>query len=261
MSEARPAAIGCRALAAGYGERLVFDAVDLAIPAGHWTAVVGPNGCGKSTLLRTLAGLLAPRRGKVELLGRPLASWPRRDRARRLSWLAQGAPATDLTAAECVALGRFAHTGWLASRAVADEAAIDKAMRSTGADAWASRRLSTLSGGERQRVHIARALAVEADVLLLDEPTAHLDPPHQEDVARLLRSEARDRGVCVVSAIHDLSLALAADRLIVLSQAGVIGHGTVADALDGDWLSEAFLTAIDIVRVGDTPLWRPVLDR
>jgi iron complex transport system ATP-binding protein len=261
MSEQPVAAISCRELAAGYGARLVLDAVDLSIPAANWTAVVGPNGCGKSTLLRTLAGLLPARRGEVRLLDRPLSTWPRRERARRLSWLAQGAPATDLTAAECVSLGRFAHTGWLASRAVADEAAIDKAMRSTGADAWAHRRLSTLSGGERQRVHIARALAVEADVLLLDEPTAHLDPPHQEDIARLLRSEARDRGVCVVSAIHDLSLALAADRVIVLSEAGVIGNGSVNDALNGDWLSKAFNTAIDIVMVGDTPLWRPRLAR
>lgn len=257
MPERADIALGCHELSAGYGARTVLQGIDLAIPAGTWTAVIGPNGCGKSTLLRALAGLLPARAGEVRLLGRRLTDWPRRDRARRLSWLAQGAPATELTAGECVALGRFAHTGWLSSRAAADEAAVERAMRATGALDWASRRLSTLSGGERQRVHIARALAVEADVLLLDEPTAHLDPPHQEDVARLLRAQAREREVAVVSAIHDLSLALAADRVIVLGSAGVIGQGTVRDALAGDWLSRAFSTRVDIVSSDGVPLWRP----
>lgn len=259
MSDESTAAIACKGLCVGYGGRLVLRDLDVAIPPGTWTAVIGPNGCGKSTLLRALAGLIAPRRGEVTLFGRPLSAWPRRDRARRLAWLAQGAPETDLTAAESVALGRFAHTGWLASRAYADEDAIERAMKATGAHAWASRRLSTLSGGERQRVHIARSLAVEADVLLLDEPTAHLDPPHQEDVARILRSQAHDRQVAVVSAIHDLSLALSADRVIVLREGGIVGQGSVDEALQADWLSTAFSTPVDIISSGGVPLWRPRL--
>ena len=255
------AAAGCRQLSVGYGTRTVLGALDLEFAAGAWTAVIGPNGCGKSTLLRALAGLLPPRGGQVWLQGRPLERWSARERARRLAWLAQGAPATDLTAAECVGLGRFAHTGWLASRAAPDEAAIERAMRATGALAWAHRRLSTLSGGERQRVHLARAVAVEAGVLLLDEPTTHLDPPHQEDVARLLRAQAHQRGVAVVSAIHDLSVALAADRIVVLCETGLVGHGTVPEALAGDWLSKAFRTPIDIVGNDGMHLWRPRLTR
>ncbi len=224
-------ALACRNLAVGYGARVVLEAVSLDIPAGRWTAVVGPNGCGKSTLLRALAGLQAPHGGVISLQGRRLGAWSRRERARRLGWLAQIASSTDLTAAEVVALGRFAHSGWLGHRKAEDDAAIHRAMLATGSLPWADRRVSTLSGGERQRVHLARVLAVEAQVLLLDEPTTHLDPPHQEDVARLLRQQAHGCGACIVSAIHDLSLALTADRLIVLGERGLIGHGSIAAAL------------------------------
>jgi len=246
-------------LALGYGSRTVLRDITLDIPAGAWTAIVGPNGSGKSTLLRALAGLAPPRAGTILLRGRPLSQWPRRERARELAWLAQDSGATNLTAEEVVGLGRFAHSGWLAHRKTEDDAAIRRAMLATGSVAWAGRRVTTLSGGERQRVLLARVLAVEAPVLLLDEPTTHLDPPHQEDVARILREQARGCAVCVVSAIHDLSLALTADRLIVLGAPGLIGHGTVREALQGDWLSTAFHTRIDIVEVAGAHLWRPTL--
>ena len=265
MAEPQPipdsaSALSCLGLTVGYGPRTVLDGISLDIATGHWTAVVGPNGCGKSTLLRALAGLAPPRAGSIHLHGRDLDAWPRRERARRLSWLAQAASATDLTALEVVGLGRFAHSGWLMSRKAEDDAAMHRAMIATGSLPWAQRRLSSLSGGERQRVYLARALAVEAPVLLLDEPTTHLDPPHQEDVVRLLRSQAHGCGVCVVSAIHDLSLALAADRLIVLGRQGLIGHGTVRQALAGDWLSAAFDTRVDVIDHEGTLLWRPALE-
>ncbi len=254
------AALSCRDLSVGYGSRIVFEGVSLEIGAGRWTAVVGPNGSGKSTLLRALAGLAQPRKGTISLQGRRLSAWPRRERARHVAWLAQTTGTTDLCASEVVALGRFAHGGWLAHRQAVDDVAMHRAMAATGSLAWARRRLSTLSGGERQRVHLARVLAVEAPVLLLDEPTTHLDPPHQEDVARLLRAQAQG-GVCVVSAIHDLSLALTADRLIVLGRQGVVGHGTVREALTGDWLSTAFQTRVNIVDYQGVHLWRPGIER
>jgi len=255
----QPPALSCRDLSVGYGSRIVLEGISLDIHAGFWTAVVGPNGSGKSTLLRTIAGLREPNSGEIWLQGRSLSAWPRRERARRLAWLAQTPGATDLTASEVVALGRFAHGGWLAHRQAVDDAAMYRAMVATGSLSWARRRLSTLSGGERQRVHLARVLAVEAPVLLLDEPTTHLDPPHQEDIARLLREQAYTGGVCVVSAIHDLSLALTADRLIVLGQQGLIGHGTVREALEGDWLSAAFQTRVNIVDHHGVHLWRPAV--
>jgi iron complex transport system ATP-binding protein len=260
LSSDAEAALSCDDLSVGYGSRIVLRNVCLDILPGCWTTIVGPNGCGKSTLLRALAGLEPARAGTISLQGRRLFSWPRRERARRLAWLSQTAAATDLTAAEVVALGRFAHSGWLAHRQAEDDAAMHRAMMSTGSLAWAQRRLTTLSGGERQRVHLARVLAVEAPVLLLDEPTTHLDPPHQEDVARLLREQAHRCGVSVVSAIHDLSLALTADRLIVLGHRGVIGHGSIRDALDGDWLSSAFETRVNIVEHEGVHLWRPALE-
>ena len=253
------ARLACRDLSVGYGERTVLRSISLDVHPGAWTSIVGPNGCGKSTLLKALAGLAPARGGQVLLDGRRLGSWPRRERAQRLAWLAQTPPASDLTAREVVALGRFAHSGWLAHHDEQDEAVIERALEATGAGDWAGRRLATLSGGERQRVHIARVLDVEAPLLLLDEPTTHLDPPHQEEVARLLRRQTRQGGVSVVSAIHDLSLALMADRLIVLGRHGLVGHGTVEQALASDWLSMAFETRLDVVSHEGVHLWRPTL--
>ena len=252
-------AIQCRRLSVSFGRRSVLKEVSLDIPAGSWTAVVGPNGCGKSTLLRALAGLVRPDGGSVTLDGRPLVEWPRRARAQHLAWLSQSSGSTELTVAEVIGLGRVAHGSWLARSQAGDDAAIARAMRATGTGALAARRLSTLSGGERQRVHLARTLAVEASVLLLDEPTTHLDPPHQEDVARLLREQARG-GTCVLSAIHDLSLAMAADCLVVLGQQALIGHGSVRAALEGDWLSKAFRTPVQVIDHRGVHLWRPALE-
>jgi iron complex transport system ATP-binding protein len=259
LAERAVPAIGCLDLSVSYGSRLVLDEASLEIKPGVWTSIVGPNGCGKSTLLRALAGLIAPNHGQIFLHGRPIMSWSRRDRARSVAWLAQTSVLSDLSAAECVALGRFAHTGWLGSRQAADEAAIARAIKATGSASWGARRLSTLSGGERQRVNLARVLAVEAPVLLLDEPTTHLDPPHQEDVGRILREQTRGCGVTVISAIHDLSLALLADRVIVMGRHRIVGHGSVREALEGDWLSEAFGTQIRIARLDDAYVWQPKL--
>jgi iron complex transport system ATP-binding protein len=253
-------ALSCRDLSVGYGTHVVIRNLSIGFLPGRWTSIVGPNGCGKSTLLRALAGLEPALSGTVSLEGRALSSWRRRERARRVAWLAQSSAVTDLTGAEVVALGRFAHSGWLAHREADDEAAMYRAMMATGSLAWAHRRLSTLSGGERQRVHLARTLAVEASVMLLDEPTTHLDPPHQEDIVRLLREQVRGCGASVVSAIHDLSLALAADRIVVLGYRGLVGHGTIAEALAGDWLSAAFETPVNVVEHAGAYLWRPSLE-
>ncbi len=253
-----PAApLSCEALTLAYGSRTIIEDLTLAVPAGCWTSIVGPNGSGKSTLLRALAGLMAPRGGTVRLAGRPLLAWSRRERARQLAWLSQESPPSELSAAECVALGRFAHTGWLRGHAATDEAAVRWAMRATGSLDWAARRLSTLSGGERQRVHLARVLAVQARVLLLDEPTTYLDPPHQEDVCRILREQASSCGSTIISAIHDLSLALLADRIIVLGRDGLVGYGTIDEVLTGDWLSRAFGEPIRILESEGARVWQP----
>jgi iron complex transport system ATP-binding protein len=231
------------------GGARVLDGVSLDLRPG-WTAIVGPNGAGKSTLLRVLAGLRTPDAGEVQLDGVPLAAWAPRERARRLAWLTQqGSASGDLTAREIVLLGRLPHLGIVASPGAADEAAVERAMEEAECAAWRDRRPQELSGGEQQRVLLARALAVEAPLLLLDEPTTHLDPPHQVALARLFRRRAA-AGTTLVSVLHDLSLALVADRLVLLERGRVRAEGPTDDPALHAALVEAFEGAIRIERVG-----------
>lgn len=212
------------------GGRRVVDQVSLALAPGQWAALVGPNGAGKSSLLSLLAGLLAPDAGRVLLDGRALADWPARLRGQRLAWLSQqGEAEGELAGADVVGLGRLPHQGLFGAPGAADAAAVQAAMAETASTAFAQRRLSALSGGERQRVLLARALAVCAPVLLLDEPTTHLDAPHQRALVRSLVQRAR-AGAAVLVVLHDLNLALAADRLLVLHQGRLVADGPPADA-------------------------------
>jgi iron complex transport system ATP-binding protein len=216
----------------------VLGPIHLDLAAGRWTAVVGPNGAGKSTLLRALAGL-QPADGEVQLLGRPLADWAARARARALAWLGQNeAGAEGLSAHEVVMLGRLPHRAWLAPPSAADLQAVETAMQQTQSWPWRQRSLGTLSGGERQRVLLARALAVEARVLLMDEPLSHLDPPHQADWLDLVRAQAA-HGVAVVSVLHELNIALQADELVVMAR-GAIRH----QGAPGDTATQAALQAV-----------------
>jgi iron complex transport system ATP-binding protein len=229
------------------GSTQALKEVSLSVQAG-WTAVVGPNGAGKSTLLRVLAGLHAADAGQVELNGTPLAGVPVRERARKVAWLAQQGESTgDLTAREIVRLGRLPSRGLFASTTPADEAVVDRAMAAAECDAWQDRRLHELSGGERQRVLLARALAVEAPVLLLDEPTTHLDPPHQVVLMRLVRQQVRG-GTTVVSVLHDLSFALLADRLVVMDGGRIRVEGARDDPALHAALVEVFGGAIRIAQ-------------
>jgi iron complex transport system ATP-binding protein len=220
-------------LGRGASSHVALREVSVDIRAGVWTAVVGPNGAGKSTLLRSLAGLLPPAiSGAVELLGRPLADWPERERARALAWLAQGGVADrgadDLRVCDVVMLGRLPHQGWWGAPSEADHAAVARALHDTGAWDWRERPLGDLSGGERQRVLLARALAVQAPVLLMDEPLAHLDPPHQADWLALVRERVR-AGQTVVSVLHEITLALMADDVLVLRE-GRVHYAGPSDA-------------------------------
>jgi iron complex transport system ATP-binding protein len=231
------------------GGRTVLERVSVRLAPGAWTAIVGPNGAGKSTLLAALAGLRRVDEGVVRLDGRPIADWPARERARRIAWLSQHGEADgELAARDAVLLGRLPHHGLLGAPGAADLAAADAAMRETECDAFATRRLAALSGGERQRVLIARALAVGATVLLLDEPTTHLDAPHQRALLRGLRARAAAGGT-VATVLHDLGLALAADRLLVLAGGRIAIEGPPHDAAVRATLAAAFDDAIRIVRL------------
>jgi iron complex transport system ATP-binding protein len=235
-------------LAVRLGERRVLDGVDLSIAPG-WTAIVGPNGAGKSTLLRTLAGLQATAAGHVRLHGQDVHRMRAADRARHLAWLAQQSEVTgELTVRETVALGRIARLGLMGTPGPADTAAVDHAMALTECTDWAGRRLMELSGGERQRVLLARALATEAPLLLLDEPTTHLDAPHQVALARLFARLARDPAAprSVVSVLHDLPIALRADRVVVMARGRVLAAGAPQDPALQRALEAVFQGAIRI---------------
>ncbi len=222
------------ASASGISARLgnveVLSNISIDFPRARWTSIIGPNGAGKSTLLKVLAGLI-PFSGEVELLGQPMQSLSAKQRAQQLSWLGQNeASADDLTAYDVTMLGRLPHQPWLAPASAADHAAVENALRSTQAWDWRSRALGQLSGGERQRVLLARALAVEAEVLLMDEPLANLDPPHQTDW--LLTAKALvANGKTVISVLHEVSFALQGDDVVVMAAGRVTHQGACRDAL------------------------------
>lgn len=245
----KPALLSAEGLSLRLGDNLAVDGVSLALHGGQWAAIVGPNGAGKSTLLALLAGLRQPDGGCVRLGGRPLAEWPARERARQLAWLAQQGDAEgEIAALDVVRLGRLPRHGLFGAPDASDEAAVERALAETEATAFASRRLNALSGGERQRVLLARALAVDAAVLLLDEPTAHLDAPHQRALVRSLAGRAL-AGVAVAAVLHDLTLALAADRVLVLDRGRLVADGVPADAGLRDALIQVFDHAIHIESV------------
>jgi iron complex transport system ATP-binding protein len=226
-------------LGSGAGKTAVLHGVSLGLAAGQWTSIVGPNGAGKSTLLKVLAGVL-PHTGSVSLLGHPINDLPHRVRARQLAWLGQNeTSADDLTVWDVAMLGRLPHQAWLAPPSAADHAAVETALRATQAWDWRCRSLGQLSGGERQRVLLARALAVQADVLLMDEPLANLDPPHQSDWLAVVQALVT-RGTTVVSVLHEISMALHADRVVVMAKGQVTHHGASADPATHQALGDVF---------------------
>jgi len=230
------------------GSRDVLDHLNLRIGSG-WTALVGPNGAGKSTLLRALAGLQPLAAGRITLGNVDLQAARPAERARRLAWLAQQGDVTgELTVRETVELGRIARLGLLATPGACDREAVDHAMALTECTAWQGRRLQALSGGERQRVLLARVLATEAPLLLLDEPTTHLDAPHQVALARLFRRLSQDtqQPRAVLSVLHDLPIAMQADRLLVLERGQLRADGPPTDLAVQAALAQVFDGAIRV---------------
>ena len=237
-------ALQCRGLRVQLDGQPVLHDVTLSLRRG-WTALVGPNGAGKSTLLRALAGLMPSVQGQVMLYGGPLAEHPAHRRAQALAWLPQqDSSSGDLTVRETVGLGRMPHTGLWGRWQSSDDTAVQDAMRRTDCLAWQDRPVQRLSGGERQRVHLARALATGASILLLDEPTAHLDPPHQWALARLCRELAATH--TVVTVLHDLTLALQADEVVALAAGRLQAHGAHDDPHLHRALEHLFAPAVRI---------------
>jgi iron complex transport system ATP-binding protein len=239
-------ALETRQLQVQLAERTVLHGLDLQIATGRWTCVVGPNGAGKSTLLRALAGLL-PHSGQVLWQGQPLQTIARRDRGLQLSWLGQGEASTlDLRVWDVAMLGRLPHQSWLSAPTEQDAQMVEAALKATQAWDWRERTLGELSGGERQRVLLARAMAGNAPVMLMDEPLANLDPPHQVDWLEQVHCLIA-QGTTVVSVLHEIGMALHADEVIVMDQGQVVHHGACSDAATHAAIEAVFAHRIRIL--------------
>jgi len=227
------------------GGRLVLSAITLELQPGRLMVLVGPNGAGKTTLLRALSGLV-PFAGRITLCGDDLAHLALRERARRIGYLPQGHVVHwPLPVRDVVALGRTPHGASDPARlSSGDREAVERAMQATDVVDLAHRRATELSGGERSRVALARVLAVEAPVILADEPTASLDPRHQLEVMKTLRAAA-DGGTLVIVITHDLSLAARfADQILVLSQGRAVALGSPEEALCDAVMAEVFRVGV-----------------
>ena len=257
MNAMNSIAIHAHSVRVRLGNAEILHDISLAIPQGRWTTIVGPNAAGKSTLLKVLAHLL-PHTGTVTLLGQPLASLPGRVRARQLAWLGQNeSTGDDLTVQDVVMLGRMPHQPWLGAPSEADHAAVARALQATQAWEWRGRALGQLSGGERQRVLLARALAVEAAVLLMDEPLVNLDPPHQADWLMLVQALVA-QGKTVVSVLHEISMALHANEMVIMRQGRITHQGACNAAATHRALEAVFDKRIAIHALGDQWVALPV---
>lgn len=236
-----PESVDARAVSFSVEAKTLLDRVDMHAQRGQFVGLIGPNGAGKSTLLRTLSGVLRHQEGAVWLEGADLSSMAARDVAAMLALVPQIAPYTQgFTAFELVLMGRYPHLGRFEVEGQADDRIAEQAMRLTETEEFATRTLETLSGGERQRVFLARALAQQPRILLLDEPTSNLDILHQLTILGLVR-QLVDDGLTAIAAIHDLNLAARyCDRLVLISNGTVVTEGPPEAVLTPETIESAF---------------------
>ncbi|MEU9633962.1 ABC transporter ATP-binding protein [Streptomyces tendae] len=253
--------LAARGVTVGYGARSVIDGLDVAIPPGVITTIIGPNGCGKSTLLRTLSRLLRPTGGTVVLDGEDIAALKTREVAKKLGLLPQAPVAPEgLTVSDLVARGRHPHQSWLRQWSSDDADVVRRALAMTGVSDLADRPVDSLSGGQRQRVWISMTLAQGTDLLLLDEPTTYLDLAHAVDVLDLV-DDLHESGRTVVMVLHDLNLATRySDNLVVMREGAILAQGHPRDVITADLLHEAFGLRAKVIDdpVGNRPLIVPI---
>lgn len=255
------ARLAARGVTVGYGSRVVIEDLDVAIPPGVITTIIGPNGCGKSTLLRTLSRLLKPSGGTVVLDGEDIGGLKTREVAKKLGLLPQAPVAPEgLTVSDLVARGRHPHQSWLRQWSSDDAVVVERALAMTGVSDLADRPVDSLSGGQRQRVWISMTLAQGTDLLLLDEPTTYLDLAHAIDVLDLV-DDLHEGGCTVVMVLHDLNLATRySDNLVVMREGSILAQGHPRDVISAELLDEAFGLRARVVDdpVSDRPLIVPI---
>lgn len=244
----------------GYDGKPVLKGVSLSVGEGEVVSIIGPNGAGKSTLIKLIAGILSPQAGEIEILGHPLQKWKRRNLARVIALVPQGAyiPPT-FSVRESVFLGRAPYLSFPGIARERDIKAVEKAMRWAKIEHLEDNLVGELSGGERQRVILARALAQEPRILLLDEPTAHLDIHHQVSILGLIRKLAHEEGLAVLTVLHDLNLAsFFSDRIILLGYGKVLAQGSPEEVIKREKLKEAYGSNITVITRPDNSR-RPVV--
>ncbi len=234
------------------GNTIVLQNIDLTIPGGEWTSIVGPNGAGKSTLVQALAGLLSYE-GSIQIGGAELRSIAIKARAQQIAWLEQATATLDsldfaLRVYEIAMLGRLPHQNWLCIPSEEDCGIVEHAMRQT--DVWGLRErfFNQLSGGERQRVLLARLFAVQASIVLMDEPIANLDPPHQADWLQW-QTALSDQGKTSITVMHEIQFALQAENLILLGKKGIHHQGKSNDPLTHQALIDLFDGRIELTKI------------
>lgn len=234
--------LSTQGLVAGYEHKTILHGIDLEIPPGQVTVIMGANACGKSTLLKCMARLVQARQGRVCLDGKPLGSMPTKVLARHLGLLPQSPQVPEgITVADLVSRGRFPYQRWMAGLDTKDYVAIESALDLMGVSAIAHARVDELSGGQRQRVWIAMALAQETDILLLDEPTTFLDIAYQIEILDCLTALNRSRGTTMVMVLHDINLsARYADHLIAMSGGRVIAQGSPQEIISEELIKATF---------------------
>lgn len=249
-------------LTLAYGKKIIAESLNVTIPDGHFTAIIGPNGCGKSTLLRTLSRLMTPTHGHVYLDGEEIQHYASKEVARRIGLLAQNATTPgDISVQELVARGRYPHQPLFSRWRQEDEDAVQNAMLATGVVNLANQSVDTLSGGQRQRVWIAMVLAQDTSIMLLDEPTTWLDISHQIDLLELLSELNRERGFTLAAVLHDLNQACRyATHLIAMREGKIVAEGAPGEIVTPEFIEAVYGLRCMIIEdpVAHTPLVVPL---
>jgi iron complex transport system ATP-binding protein len=255
------ALLQAKQLTCAYGETVVIKDLNLSIPEGQISVLIGSNGCGKSTLLRTLARLLKPEQGAVVLDGKNISSLPTKEVARKMAILPQSPVAPEgLTVLQLVKQGRYPYQSWLKQWSKEDEEAVIRALEATGLIDLAEREVDALSGGQRQRAWLAMALAQDTDLLLLDEPTTYLDLAHQIELLDLLYDLNRNEGRTIVMVLHDLNLAARyADHMIAVYNQGIYAQGSPEELMTPALVEKVFGLSCQVMAdpVHGTPMCVP----